>query len=84
MAGGQIFLCDESEQEMEKSAYFIGTQTESLLAIPTDWEHSAGNTPYFNRYNLEQIKGMSEGFRSKFPYEIVTTIEWSKEKKKCL
>lgn len=66
---------------MEKSAYFIGTQTESLLAIPADWEHSTGNTPYFNRYNLEQIKGMSEGFTSKFPYKIVTTIEWSKKKK---
>lgn len=65
---------------MEKSAYFIGTQTESLLAIPADWEHSTGNTPYFNRYNLEQIKGMSEGFTSKFPYKIVTTIEWSKTK----
>lgn len=81
MAGVQLFLCDKSEQEMEKSAYFVGTKTKSLLTIPADWEYSAGNTPYFNRYNLEQIKGMSERFRSKFSCKN-SDYYWRSKKKK--
>ena len=42
---------------------------QSQLAIPADWTSSAGNTPYFNREHLEQIKTTSERFRSEFPYK---------------